>query len=352
TPIKMLVAIAGIVAVNAGLLSWWGWTVFGIHAKVESERATLQLEMDGLAPQVSYYHALETESKQYKSREKTLASITADRISWTRKLDELIEVANAGGDGSRHLVRHDDCTSAQKTLASIAADRISWPRKLDELIDVANAGGDGSRHLVWLDDLNVTQSADANQKNFGSVRAAGHSGSDKFAQVANFLEDLETSAFIDDFDRPAPPEGTQTLVDETLVPPVAWAFPLSLSLKGPEDRAKSEAARLAKNYKAPNAEDADANGKKDAAHPAPGAPKSGDAKPDAAKPEAAPVQDVKKSGTTETAPPPDSGTKKTPGSTPAPSSESSTEHPAAPPPGGSAGSTPPNTGKPGTEERR
>src|SRR5262249_21013549 len=78
TPIKMLVAIAGLVAVNAGLLSWWGWTVFGIHAKVDSERATLQLEMDGLAPQVTYYHALETESKQYKSREKTLASITAD----------------------------------------------------------------------------------------------------------------------------------------------------------------------------------------------------------------------------------------------------------------------------------
>lgn len=318
TPIKMLVAIAGLVAVNAGLLSWWGWTVFGIHAKVDSEKATLQLEMDGLAPQVTYYHSLETESKQYKSREKTLASITADRISWTRKLDELI--------------------------------------------DVANAGGDGSRHLVWLDDLNVTQAADANAKNFGSVRAAGHSGSEKFAQVANFLEDLETSAFIDDFDRPAPPEGTQTLVDETLVPPVAWAFPMSLTLKSPEDRAKSEAARLAKNYKAPAAEDAkDANagGKKDAAPPAPAGPSSGGAKPDPAgapSGEPAPGQDGKKSGTTQVAPPPDAGAKKTPGPSPAPapSPESSTEHPPAPPPPpeGSPGTTPPNTGKPGTEERR
>lgn len=305
TPIKMLVALAGLVAVNAGLLSWWGWTVFGIHAKVDSERATLQLEMDGLAPQVTYYHSLETESKQYKSREKTLASITADRISWTRKLDELI--------------------------------------------DVANAGGDGSRHLVWLDDLNVTQATDANSKNFGSVRAAGHSGSEKFAQVANFLEDLETSAFIDDFDRPAPPEGTQTLVDETLVPPVAWAFPLSLSLKGPEDRAKSEAARLSKNYKGTAGEDANAGGKTDGAKPAPSAPSSG-----AAKPESAPVQDGKKSATPEAAPPPDAGAKKTPAPAPAPSSpESSTEHPPAPPPPeGSADKTPPNTGKPGTEERR
>jgi len=210
TPLKLLVAVSALVAVNAGLASWWGWTVFGIHAKVESERATLQLEMDGLAPQVAYYHSLESESKQYKSREKTLAAITADRISWTRKLDELI--------------------------------------------DVANAGGDGSRHLVWLDDLNVTQSVDGNAKNFGSVRAAGHSGSDKFAQVANFLEDLETSAFIDDFEKPSPPEGTQTLVDETLVPPVAWAFPLSLSLKGPEERAKAEAARLLRTQKDPHPE--------------------------------------------------------------------------------------------------
>jgi Tfp pilus assembly protein PilN len=205
TPLKMLVAIGALVAVNAGLASWWAWTVFGVRAKVESERTTLQLEMDGLSPQVAYYHALEGESKQYKSREKTLASITANRISWTRKMDELV--------------------------------------------DVANAGGDGSRHLVWLDDLTVSQNSDPNAKSPGSVRASGHSGSDKFAQVANFLDDLETSAFIDDFEKPSPPEGTQTLVDETLVPPVAWAFPLSLSLKGPEDRAKSTLERLQKAKK-------------------------------------------------------------------------------------------------------
>lgn len=226
TPFKLLAAISALVAVNACLASWWGWTVFGIHAKVESERVTLQLEMDGLSPQVTYYHSLETESKQYKSREKTLGAITADRISWTRKLDELI--------------------------------------------DVANAGGDGSRHLVWLDDLTVAQSNDANTKNYGSVRAAGHSGSDKFAQVANFLEDLEGSAFIDDFEKPSPPEGTQTLIDETLVPPVAWAFPLALSLKAPEDRTKATIARTTKTVKDP------ANGSGDGKSPAndgKGAPK-------------------------------------------------------------------------------
>ena len=292
TPLKLLFAITGLVAVNAGLASWWGWTVFGIHAKVESERATLQLEMDGLTPQVNYYHSLETESKQYKSREKTLAQITADRISWTRKLDELI--------------------------------------------DVANAGGDGSRHLVWLDDLTVAQSNDPNTKSYGSVRAAGHSGSDKFAQVANFLEDLETSAFIDDFEKPSPPEGTQTLVDETLVPPVAWAFPLALSLKAPEERTKATIARTTKTVKDP------ANGSsggKDPAKPdannaakpdSSKAPKSDApdaAKPDAPKPEA-PKSDAPKS------------------EAPAAPKSESKPAPATPP---SSGATPEKASKPGAE---
>ena len=205
TPLRLLVAVSLAVAVNAGLASWWAWTLFGVQARVDSEHATLEMEMDGLAPQVSYYQALDGESKQYKSREKTLANITASRISLTRKLDELI--------------------------------------------DVVNRGGDGQRHLVWLDDLQVAQSSDPNSQTYGSVRASGHSGSDKFAQVANFLEDLETSTFIHDFEPPSPPEGTQTLVDETLVPPVAWAFPMALSLKSPEERAKSAAARAAKQVK-------------------------------------------------------------------------------------------------------
>jgi Tfp pilus assembly protein PilN len=193
TPIKILLGVTAAAVINAGLATWWGWEAFGVHAEIEGERTVRQLEMDGLTPQVNYYHSLESESKQYKSRETALASITKSRISWTRKLDELV--------------------------------------------DVVNRGGEGQRHLVWLDDLQVAQTSDPKAKTAGSVRANGHSGSDKFAQVANFLEDLETSSFIKDFQPPAPPEGTQTLVDETLIPPVAWSFPLSLTLKSPEERA-------------------------------------------------------------------------------------------------------------------
>lgn len=211
TPLKLVFALAGAVTLNCGLVTWWAWQRMGIQAEIESEAASLQTDMDGLTPQVNYHRSLESESKQYKTREDTLASITTSRVSWTKKLDELI--------------------------------------------DVVNRGQNGQRHLVWLDDLQVSQAVDPKAKVPGTVRANGHSGSDKFAQVANFLEDLEMSQFIGDFQPPAPPEGSQTNVDETLMPPVAWSFPLSLTLKSAEERLGKD-KKGTKDAKSKNPKDA------------------------------------------------------------------------------------------------
>ena len=192
TPLKLMLTVSAAVAVNGVLLAWAAWLALGVSAEVESERSVLQTELDGLTPQVDYHNGLSGEQTRFAAREKTLGSITAGRISWTRKVDELITVINSGGEGERHF--------------------------------------------VWLDDLNVQQTTSARARNAGSVKASGHSGSDNFAQVANFLDDLEDSPFIEDFLPPAPPEGTQTLVDNELIPAVVWAFPLSLELKSPEER--------------------------------------------------------------------------------------------------------------------
>ncbi|MDZ4771679.1 MAG: hypothetical protein SGI72_00955 [Planctomycetota bacterium] len=211
TPVKLLLGLLLAVIVNAGLATFWAFQAFGLQAEIASENQGLQTELDGLTPQVTYYNSLDSESKQYKSRESTLAGITSSRISWTKKLDEFI--------------------------------------------DVVNRGGNGQRHLVWLDDLQVAQTTDPKAKTAGSVKASGHSGTDKFENVANFLEDLENSTFISDFQPPAAPEGTQTLVDETLVPSVAWSFPLALTLKSAEERGdkagadKSKGKTPAKNAK-------------------------------------------------------------------------------------------------------
>jgi hypothetical protein len=215
TPIKLVLGLAAAASINAGLAVWWTWSAVGELATVESEKSALQLEVDGLTPQVNYFRGLETERKQYQSREQTLASITKSRVSWTRKLDELL--------------------------------------------DVVNRGNDGTRHLVWFDELQVAQTTDAKAKTPGSLRASAHSGSDKYAQIANFLEDLEASPFITDFQTPAPPEGSQAMIDETLVPSIAWSFPLAVTLKTveerngelkPEDKAKADKAKAEKG-KAP-----------------------------------------------------------------------------------------------------
>ncbi len=193
TPIKLMLTVTSAVTINALCLAWLAFLHFGVEAEIDSERAVLQTESDGLAAQVKYHKSLEAEKKLYSMREQALSDVTKNRISWTRKIDELI--------------------------------------------DICQKGVDGKRHMVWFDDLIVQQTSDPKAKSYGSLRAAGHSGSEKFDQIANFLEDVERSAFCADFTTPSAPEGTQTQVDKDLQPAVVWAFPLSLSLKSPDDRA-------------------------------------------------------------------------------------------------------------------
>jgi len=200
TSFKLVLAVAAMATFNATLLAWLSWLHFGVAGEVRSESSVLQTELDGLTPQVNHNKALDAERKRHSARESVLAEITKSRISWTRKVDELVTVIHSGGELERQ------------------------------------------RHHVWLDDLIVQQTPDPRSKSAGSVRASGHNGSDRFDQIANFLDDLEHSPFIEDFLPPAPPEGSQTLVDKELVPPVVWAFPLSLSLKTPEERIQRAAA--------------------------------------------------------------------------------------------------------------
>lgn len=191
TPKKAALIAAGAL-VNASLLAWWSWLGIGVSASINSELAQLDEQMAGLTPQVNFHRGLESEHRQYLSREGTLEEITSERISWTRKLDEMV--------------------------------------------DLVDRGSEASRYLVWLGNLNVSQVADARRDAYGMFRAEGFSGSGNFANVANYLEDLEESSFARGFNPPAPPEGSQSKVDEELVPSEVWSFPVELSLKSPEER--------------------------------------------------------------------------------------------------------------------
>ncbi len=194
TPIKFTLGICTAVAVNCSLIAWWAGLAFGVRAEVESELSVLRDTMDSISPQIAYHRSLERENALYKSRESTLRQITSNRMSWTRKIDELI--------------------------------------------DVVNRAGDGEKYLVWFNDLSVEQTLDRNRGSFGRFKAGGHSGNPNFAHVANFLEDLEMSPFAVDFLPPSPPEGSQSSVEKDLLPAEVWSFPLELKLRPPEERAK------------------------------------------------------------------------------------------------------------------
>jgi len=206
TPIKLMLVVVVAVTINSGLAAYWGWLAFGVAANAKTQRTQLETDMAGLEPQVKYHEALKSETQIHASRESTLAQITKDRILWTRKLDELI--------------------------------------------DVVNLGGDGVRHYIWFDDLSVNQLPSTGNRNqgFGELKSSGHSGSGQWNQVANFLEDIEdanVTAFSDIFGRPASPAGTQLPPDKDLIPSEVWSFPFSLKLLDPDARQAAREEREA-----------------------------------------------------------------------------------------------------------
>jgi hypothetical protein len=195
TPFKMVLAIAASTVINGSLLATWCWMALGVAAEVEIERATLRMDMDGLTPQVAYHDALDEEIKIFASQEQTLAQINMNRVLWTEKLDQLIDIVNSGNE-----------------------------------VD----------HFIWFDGLTVKQEPPrGNSTSFGSIKASGHSGSPKWNQVANFLEDVgdtQLTGFVNDFQKISMPEGTQNPPEDDLIPSVNWSFPLTLDLRSPDER--------------------------------------------------------------------------------------------------------------------
>ena len=191
TPVAWLVAVCAVVALDTTLLAWWTWSEFGVRLAVEAELDVLQLEMMGIEPQLAHHRSLERER-------------------------------------ARHARRED-------TLRGIAGESISWTEKLDQLVDVVTDGDYAGRHKVWFTDLDADIAGKRRDEQSGALRAGGVSGSERFADVADFLDDLEASPFGREVGIPAPPEGSVSLVDSELDPPVVWSFPLQVSLSAEEE---------------------------------------------------------------------------------------------------------------------
>ena len=197
SPIGMIAAIAGAVLINASLIAYWGYLEFGISRNVETTRSVLQLDLDGLKPQVAYNGKLKKEITTRSARETTLTEITQNRVLWTKVMDELIEVVHAGREGIEHF--------------------------------------------VWFDDIDVKMLANTRgqNKDFGKLTASAHSGSEGYDQVSNFLDDMndtELSSLGLIFGKTGDPEGRREEPSEELIPAVNWTFPLTIGLKSPAER--------------------------------------------------------------------------------------------------------------------
>lgn len=207
SPIGMIAAIAGAVLVNTSLIAYYGYLEFGTSANIETTRTVLQMDLDGLKPQVAYHEKLEKEIQVRSEREKTLAEITRNRILWTKSLDDLM--------------------------------------------DIVHAGREGIEHFVWLEDIDVKmEDGGGNRGGYGKLKASGHSGSKDYDQMSNFLEDIEDeelSSLMSVFQRPKPPEGRINDPDEDLIPSVNWSFPLTMELLSPEDRVNNRTDAEEKN---------------------------------------------------------------------------------------------------------
>jgi Tfp pilus assembly protein PilN len=217
TPIRVFGLTMFGVVVAASSLAYAAYARFGHLTAVRSERRSADEEMEGLRPAVQYYDALLAEKADAEKRVETIREIRSSRILWTRKLDELAEIINVASDAERYT--------------------------------------------AWFDELSIEQNTEARGSG-GDVKAKGVSGSDNFAKVAAFYQELEGHGFFTDFSEINNPTGKRSERDETLDPPQVWEFPLELKLKKrePVQAGKKGARPAAKPGPKPDAKAASPGG--------------------------------------------------------------------------------------------
>lgn len=216
-PLKSVMLVTGAVAVACTMGAYAAWLWFGELTAAQSDREVAQETLDSLQPQLAQVKALESEKKGFESR--------------------------------------------SSTLDEIARNRVGWTAKLDQMIDVINTGGTGQKYLIWLDDLTVSRQYDKKTKTAGLYKAQANCGGENIGLVANFLDDLQSSEFFEGFEPPKPPEGKSRDDGDGLIPSSAWNFDLELKLKARETEADkqpktSKGSKAAKSGGKPNGKEA------------------------------------------------------------------------------------------------
>ena len=140
---------------------------------------------------------------------------------------KLTEKQNKAKYYDRLEANRKDYSARVQTIQSIGKSRRVWSKFLDELIDVANNGGDVERHLAWFDSLDVK--TDSKTK-AATISLPGSVEGGEMRRVANLHQDIERAAFYGDVNVKTPPNG-KIDVDPDRVPAESFGFQLQLQMK-------------------------------------------------------------------------------------------------------------------------
>jgi hypothetical protein len=192
TPVARLAAtILGVLAVacSAGA---WGYVHMAKLEKARDEREQMEFDLKTVTAQAERSQALLREFKEYQRRRETIEKIGAQRVLWSRKLDELADLIHNKGDVKRHLV----------WLNSIRTQNGRFPTSPVQLVIHGWSGGESKK-------------------------------------LADFNDDIKKSEdFFPDFYSVDPPVGSVVGWDDDNVPNTAWEFTFGMDLRQPNWREK------------------------------------------------------------------------------------------------------------------
>ena len=185
TPVVRLVALMLGVFLTATAVSGWAYVRMGMLSKVRSEREQIEEQLVQLKAQAERSQALLREFKEYQRR--------------------------------------------RETIEQIGANRILWSRKLDQLADLVHNKGDNSRHVVWLNSIRTA--GPRVPASPVQLQLSGWSGGD-YAKLSDFNKDVRSDEeFFQDFLSLDPPAGKLVVWDDGRLPKEGFEFTFGLDMK-------------------------------------------------------------------------------------------------------------------------
>lgn len=190
-PLGAFASLAAGVLLAFSAAGYYFYIEFGSLTKITAEREQIEGQVAALQPQIQYHTDLTAEAADYEKR--------------------------------------------QVKIREIGASRVLWTKKLDQLADIVNAGEDVQRYTVWFEEVEADQVPDTKGTMGGKFKAKGLSATGNYANMANFFQDLEGTLFFKDFIAINNPAGKKIDPEKDLIPSEAWEFNLNMALKPPPE---------------------------------------------------------------------------------------------------------------------